>query len=140
MVPDGTLTFSRSRLPRSVADVTGGEIRLDHFTIVLLAVGPHAPALDEEARAALQDAHLARNADLHEAGRVLTAGPLRHDVLRALSIWDLEPEQVRAHVAADPLVEAGRLVATVIPWMVPSGAMAFPAGRLPRSRAEAAYE
>src|SRR5215472_2716312 len=139
MVPDGTVAFSRTRLPRSVADVTSGSVQLDRFTITLLAARPHAPSLDDGARAALQDAHLARSADLHEAGHLLTAGPLRHDVLRELGIWRLQPDQVRADVAADPLVEAGRLAATVLPWMVPAGAISFPAGRLPRSRAEAAY-
>jgi uncharacterized protein len=140
MAPGGTVAFSRTRLPRSVAEVTGGTVQLDHFTVTLLAARPDAPALDEEARAELQDAHLARSADLHDAGHLLTAGPLRHDVLRALGIWSLDAEQVREHVATDPLVLAGRLTAMVIPWMVPSGAISFPPGRLPRSRAEAAYE
>lgn len=140
MVPDGTVAFARTRLPRSVAEVTGGQVGLDRFTITVLAARSDAPPLDEAARTALQDAHLARSADLHDAGHLLTAGPLRHDVLRALGIWRLEPDQVEASVATDPLVEAGRLGATVIPWLVPSGAISFPAGRLPRSRAEAAYE
>ena len=140
MVPGGTVAFSRARLPRSVAEVTSGRVQLDRFTITLFAARDDAPSLDDEARAALQDAHLARNADLHDAGHLLTAGPLRHDVLRLLGIWGLEPEQVQAHVSADPLVEAGRMAATVTPWMVPSGAISFPAGRLPRSRADAAYE
>jgi len=140
MVPDRTVAFSRTRLPRCMAEVTSGEVQLDRFTIALLAARDDAPALDDDARAALQDAHLARNADLHDAGHLLTAGPLRHDVLRLLGIWGPEPEQVRAHIGADPLVVAGRMVATVTPWMVPSGAISFPAGRLPRSRADAAYE
>jgi uncharacterized protein YciI len=140
MVPDGTVAFSPTRLPRSVAEVTSGKVQLDRFTITLLAARADATSLDERARSALQDAHLARNADLHDEGHLLTAGPLRHDRLRALGVWSLEPEQVQAYVAADPLVRAGRLTATAMPWMVPSGAISFPAGRLPRSRAEAAYE
>ncbi len=140
MVPDGTVAFSPTRLPRSIADVTSGKVQLDRLTITLLAARLDAPWLDEGPRSALQDAHLARNADLHDEGHLLTAGPLRHDLLRALGIWSLEPEQVQAHVVADPLVRAGRLAATTMPWMVPSGAISFPAGRLPRSRAEAAYE
>jgi uncharacterized protein YciI len=140
MVPDGTVAFSPTRLPRSVAEVTSGHVQLDRFVITLLTRGPVAPPVDERERAALQDAHLARNAGLHDEGHLLTAGPLRHDELRALGIWSVDAEQVRAHVAADPLVTAGRLAATVIPWMVPSGAISFPSGRLPRSTAEAAYE
>jgi uncharacterized protein YciI len=140
MAPDGTVAFSPTRLPRSVAEVAGGQVELDRFTVTLLAARPDAPALDEGIRAELQDAHLARSAELHDAGELLTAGPLRHDVLRALGIWSIQAEQVQEHVAADPLVRAGRLSVTVMPWMVPSGAISFPAGRLPRSRSEAAYE
>lgn len=140
MAPGGTVAFSRTRLPRSVAEVVSGEVRLDRYTITLLAAAPDAPQLDDEARASLQDAHLARNADLHDAGHLLTAGPLRHDELRALGIWSLGTEEVQGLVAADPLVRAGRLTGLVLPWMVPSGAISFPAGHLPRSRAEAAYE
>jgi uncharacterized protein YciI len=140
MVPDGTVAFSRTRLPRSVAEVSGGKVQLDRFAITLLVQRPDAPAVDDRERAALQDAHLARNAGLYDEGHLLTAGPLRHDQLRALGIWSVDADQVQAHVAADPLVRAGRLAATVMPWVVPSGAVSFPPGRLPRSMAEAAYE
>ncbi len=140
MVPNGTIAFSGTRLPRSVAEVASGEVHLDRFTISLLTLRPDAPAMDDAVRSALQDAHLAHNADLHEAGHVLAAGPLRHDELRGLTIWSLEAEEVRTRAAADPSVRAGRLAVAVMPWMVPSGAVSFSAGRLPRSMAEAAYE
>jgi uncharacterized protein YciI len=140
MVPAGTIAFSPTRLPRSMADVATGEISLDHFSIALLALRPDAPSLDEAARSALQDEHLAHSAGLHEAGHMLVAGPLRHDELRELSIWRLDADQVRERQAADPSVRAGRLAAEVVPWMVPSGAISFSAVRFPRSTAEAAYE
>lgn len=140
MVPDRTVAFTRVPPSRSAGEATGGKLPLDRLTITLLVARPDAPPLDEAARGELQDAHLARNAGLHDAGHLLTAGPLRHGALRALLIWSLEPEQVHGLVAADPLVQAGRVSATVMPWTVPGGAISFPAGRLPRSRAEAAYE
>jgi hypothetical protein len=115
-------------------------VSFDRFTITLLSARPDAPGLDEPARHKLQDAHLARNADLHDAGHLLTAGPLRHDVLRALGVWSLEPEEVERHMAEDPLIRAGRLTSQVALWRVPSGLVSFATGRLPRSRAEAAYE
>lgn len=140
MVPDGTVAFARTRLPRSVAEVSSGDVLVDSLTVTLTVTRSDAPLLDDARRGELQDAHLARNADLHDAGHLLTAGPLRHDLLRSLGIWSLEPGQVEELVAGDPLIEAGRLRATVTSWLVPTGALSFPAGRLPRSRAEAAYE
>jgi uncharacterized protein len=140
MVPGGTIGFSPTRLPRSMAEVASGEIGLDRFTIVLLTLRPDAPAMDESARSALQDAHLAHNSEMHEAGHMLAAGPLHHEELRGLSIWGPEPEQVETLSRADPSVRAGRLAPLVMPWMVPSGAISFSASRFPRSTAEAAYE
>lgn len=140
MVPDGTIAFSPTRLPRSMAEVAGGEVQLDRYTIVLLTLRSDAPAMDEAERSALQDAHLSRNADLHEAGHILAVGPLRHEELRGLSIWSLDVEQVRELAATDPSVRAGRLAVTALPWLVPTGAVSFPKGRLPRSTAEASYE
>lgn len=140
MVPGGTIAFSRTHLPRSMAEVASGEITLDRFVIVLLTLRPDAPPMDDAARSALQDAHLAHNADLHEAGHMLAAGPLHHEELRGLSIWSPDLEQVRTLSAGDPSVRAGRLAPRVMPWMVPSGAISFSPSRFPRSTAEAAYE
>jgi uncharacterized protein YciI len=50
-------------------------VEFDRLTIVLLIVRPDGPELDEEASAALQDAHLSHLADVHEAGYLLAAGP-----------------------------------------------------------------
>ncbi|HXM58909.1 MAG TPA: YciI family protein [Candidatus Dormibacteraeota bacterium] len=140
MVPGGTIDFSPTRLPRSVAEVTSGEVALDRHTIVLLTLRPDAPVMDEAERTALQDAHLAHNAAQREAGRMLAAGPIHDDVLRGLSIWGVPPDEVEAPSQADPSVRAGRLAPLVLPWMVPAGAMSFSPGRFPRSTAEAAYE
>jgi uncharacterized protein len=112
-------------------------VEFDRFTIVLLVLRPDAPVLDDEAAAALQDAHLAHLAELHEAGRLLAAGPLTDDVLRGLCIYDSDTDEARALAAADPAVRAGRLEARVLPWMLPAGAIAFAPSRFPRSAADA---
>jgi len=140
MVPSDIVRFTPTRLPRSTAEVARGEVGLDRFTLTVLTLRPDAPPLDERAWSALQDAHLAYVADLHAAGHVLVAGPLRHDALRELSIWGLDPEQVRTRAAADPSVREGRLMPRVMPWLVPNGAVSFSTGPMPRSMAEAAYE
>ncbi len=79
-------------------------------------------------------------AELHEAGHLLAAGPLLgtpNREFRGLSILNVGPEQARALKEQDPAVRAGRYSVTILPWMVPGGAMAFSVTRFPRSMAEA---
>ncbi|TML53432.1 MAG: hypothetical protein E6G21_02575 [Actinobacteria bacterium] len=79
---------------------------------------------------------MAHLADLHEAGHLLAAGPLSDDKFRGLSILNVEPERARELKEQDPAVQIGRFSVTVIPWMVPAGAMSFARTRFPRSVAE----
>jgi uncharacterized protein YciI len=109
----------------------------DHYTIALLILRPDAPQLDEEAATALQDAHLAHLANLHEAGDLLVAGPLTDETFRGLSILKVEPERARELAEQDPAVQIGRFSVKLIPWMVPAGAMSFSPSRFPRSVGEA---
>ena len=111
-------------------------MEFDRYTIALLILRPDAPDLDEEAAAALQDAHMAHLADLHEAGHLLAAGPLSDEKFRGLSILNVEPERARELKEHDPAVQIGRFSVTAIPWMVPAGAMSFARTRFPRSVAE----
>jgi uncharacterized protein len=112
-------------------------VEFDRYTIVLLTLRPDAPELDDEAAAALQDAHLAHLAELHEEGYLLAAGPLSDETFRGLSILNVDPEQARELKEQDPAVKIGRLAVKVIPWIVPAGAMSFSPARFPRSIAEA---
>jgi uncharacterized protein len=112
-------------------------VEFDSYTIVLLTLRPDAPELDDEAAAALQDAHMAHIADLHEAGYLLAAGPLSDEKFRGLSILNADPERARELKEQDPAVQIGRLAVEVIPWIVPGGAISFSRIRFPRSVAEA---
>ncbi|MHB8587867.1 MAG: YciI family protein [Candidatus Dormibacteraceae bacterium] len=109
------------------------EVKLERFSIVLLILRPDVAALDEEAAARLQDAHMAHLADFHEAGHLLAAGPLFDEKLRGLSILNVEPEQARTLEEQDPAVLAGKYSVQVTPWMVPAGAMTFSPAHFPRS-------
>jgi uncharacterized protein YciI len=111
-------------------------VKFDQFTITLLMLRPDAPHLDDEAAAALQDAHMAFLADLHQTGHLLVAGPLSDDGFRGLSILNVGPDEARRLNEQDPAVRAGRFSIKVIPWMVPAGAMSFSPARFPRSMAE----
>jgi uncharacterized protein YciI len=115
-------------------------MRFDRFTVTLLILRSDAPDLDEEAEAALQDAHMAHLADLHAAGHLLAAGPLLgapDRAFRGLSILNVEPERAIALKEEDPAVRAGRYRIEAFPWVVPAGAMTFAPARFPRSMAEA---
>ena len=112
-------------------------MEFDHYSIALLILRPDAPELDDEAAAALQDAHMAHLADLHEAGHLLAAGPLSDERFRGLTILNVEPERARELKEQDPAVQVGRFSVKVMPWMVPAGAMTFSQTRFPRSVAEA---
>jgi uncharacterized protein len=111
-------------------------VEFDRFTIALLMLRPDAPELDEQAAAALQDAHMSHLADLHEAGQLLAAGPLSDEKYRGLSILNVDSEQALELKERDPAVRAGRFSVKVIPWLVPTGAVAFSRTRFPRSTAE----
>ena len=115
-------------------------MQFDRFSIALLILCPDAPQLDEDAENALQDAHMAHLAELHEAGHLLASGPLLGEAgekFRGLSILKVDPEQARALKEEDPAVRAGRYSVKILPWMVPAGAVAFSPARFPRSMAEA---
>jgi uncharacterized protein len=111
-------------------------MEFDRYTITLLIKHPHAPELDEQAAAALQDAHMSHLADLHEAGVLLAAGPILDEQYRGLSIMNIPPERARELENEDPAVRAGLYSIEAIPWMIPGGVMSFSPGRLPRSMAE----
>jgi len=108
----------------------------DHYTVVLLILRDDAPALSETEAAALQDAHMAHLADLHEAGHLVAAGPLMDEHFRGLSILNVSPEQARELKGAEPAVRAGKYDIEVLPWLVPSGAVHFSPTHFPRSVAE----
>ncbi|MFC5908695.1 YciI family protein [Streptacidiphilus monticola] len=112
----------------------------DRFTVALLQLRPDAPELDEAAAAALQDAHMNHLAELHESGVLLAAGPLldTDSPFRGLSIFRVGPAEAQALAERDPGVLAGRYSVTVLPWMVPGGAVTFSPTRFPHSAAEAA--
>jgi len=112
-------------------------VEFDHLTVSLLILRPDAPELDEDAADALQDAHLAHLADLHEAGHLVAAGPLSDEKFRGLSILRVDVEEARALKESDPAVQAGRFSVHVMPWMVPAGAISFTPTRFPRSIADA---
>ena len=104
-------------------------MEFDEFTISLLVSGP-TPNTD-----ALQDAHLAHLASLHDAGALLAAGPLSDPAgeLRGLSILSVPVDEARRLKEEDEAVRAGVFSVRVLPWQIPAGAMSFSRTFFPRS-------
>ena len=114
-------------------------MEFDTFTVTLLESAPGGRSLDAKEAAALQDAHMAFLAALHESGQLQAAGPLVDppgSSFRGLCLHRLSAEEVRALFAKDPLVKAGKLVVRTFTWMVPTGAISFSPTRFPHSQAE----
>jgi len=114
-------------------------MEFDHFAVVILMLSPNAPDLDDTAANALQDAHMAFLAEMHQAGFLVAAGPLigpDDQEFRGLSIFNVEPERAFELASQDPAVHAGRFVLRAFPWMVPAGAIQFTPTRFPRSLAD----
>src|ERR1700724_735487 len=115
-------------------------MEFDQYTVVLLILRDDAPQLTDADADALQDAHLAHLADLHEAGHLLAAGPLLGSPdrrFRGLSILNVGPERALELKNADPAVRAGRFALEAFPWMVPKGARSFAPALFPPSVSEA---
>lgn len=85
-------------------------MRFDQHTLVLLVRPPDVPELSEEEAAAIQDAHLANQAGLHDMGHVIVAGPLvgqDDERLRGIAVLSVDPEAARESYRTDPAVQAG---------------------------------
>ena len=112
----------------------------DSHTVVLLVRPPDAPKLPAAALDMLQDEHLARQAELHDRGLLVAAGPLvgqDDERLRGIAVLSVGSAEARRIYDSDPLVQAGQLSAQLVTWMVPAGTVEFGDVRFPRSMAEA---
>ena len=71
----------------------------------------------------LQMGHLANMGAMHKAGLLIGAGPMLDDSpFRGVWFFRADSlEQIRAHVARDPAIQAGRLRCDLMPWWGPRG-------------------
>ena len=111
----------------------------DEYTLVLLFRAPNAPQLSDAEADALQDAHLANQADLYEQGQLVASGPFvdqDDERLRGMALMSVGPERARELYDTDPAVKAGRLAVQVMTWKTPAGGVRFERVRHPRSLAD----
>jgi uncharacterized protein len=114
-------------------------MKFDRFTVTLLILRKDAPKLSEQEENALQDAHMAFVAKLHEEGHILAAGPILgapDREIRGLSIHKGSPDEVKALADQDPGVREGRYKHQFFDWIIPEGAVSFSRTRFPWSMAE----
>jgi len=113
-------------------------MEFDSFTVVLLIERDDAPTLTEEEGARLQDAHLAFLADLHDAGTLLAAGPVRDkdSEIRGISLLNVDAAEALRLQSQDRAVRAGLYRMVALPWVTPAGGLHFTHTRVPRSIAD----
>jgi uncharacterized protein YciI len=94
-----------------------------HYAWFLVA-NPAYVSQGEEAEAALTNAHIQYQLHLHAQGHAIVAGgfaPLPGDPVIGLTVLRAAtPEEAQALADADPAVRAGRLLARVRVWWVPT--------------------
>ena len=117
-----------------------GSIRLERYTVMVLRTGDQPPDLTDEERLRLQDAHLSHFADLHDAGHILTTGPLieTDPSYRGLVIFRTDQATAAELMADDPMVKAGEFRIETHSWLTPADVIVPGPGTIPRSVAEVA--
>jgi len=114
-------------------------MRFDELVLVRLVRPDGWAPLPADDAVAVQDAHLAAVADLHDRGLLLAAGPAdgADERVRGFAVMVCGLEEAQELWAQDPAVLAGRFVAECTRWLVPAGTVVAGPGSLPRSAAEA---
>ena len=110
-------------------------MKTDRYTITFLIQRTDAPDLSDEEAAELEEAHLCHLADLAEEGHLLATGAVPDDVVRGLSIFNVDPHRACELVQADPAVRAGLYTVWAVRWIAPAGAKSFSPALLTRSMA-----
>lgn len=111
-------------------------MEFDRWTVLLLRRREDPPSLDRAAEDALQDAHLAFLAKLHEEGHLLAAGPVRGPLdptIAGICIYPAGVEEARSLAQEDPAVKAGVFRLEVFSWYVPGKTLRFDPARFPQS-------
>ena len=104
---------------RKTADVG----RLARTWLVLLRRPASAPSYDEKRLQEIQTGHMANIRKMAASGDLVAAGPFGDDgTLRGIFVFGTaDRERVRALVAEDPAIKAGRLEAEILSWSIPEG-------------------
>ncbi len=100
-------------------------VHLARAYLVLLKRPPNAPAYPDAKLAEIQEGHMANIRAMAASGDLVAAGPFAEDgPIRGIFVFRTPDEaRVRALIAEDPAVKAGRLVGDVYAWSVPESVL-----------------
>jgi uncharacterized protein len=103
------------------------------YYVGILKRGPKWTAESTEETKKLQAGHMANIKKMAATGKLIVAGPFTDGGdLRGLFIFKADSiEDVKAMVAEDPAVQAGRLVVDMKPWMAAKGIKIDPPASAP---------
>ncbi len=99
------------------------------YYVYLLRKGPTWTPDETPEIEALQEAHLANFKRLHQLGKLPINGPLLDSLIeggeiRGIGVLRAETlAEARELVSTDPMVQAGRLLFEIHPWMVRKGVL-----------------
>lgn len=122
-----SMTFAQSSIQHP--DSAPANPKTSNLYFVFLNRAPNAPTYSKEKSEEIQAGHMANIRRLHAEGKLLMAGPFMDDTpLRGIFVFKGNSvDEVKAWIATDPAVVAGRLVGDVHPWTPAKGEIHLPA-------------
>src|SRR5262245_40900546 len=117
------VTFLRAQEAKPAPAPAAPKFEMTTYYFGMLTRGPNAGTGTPEEREKIQAAHLANIKRLHDAGKILVAGPFADNgEWRGIFIYKCASlEEAQALAATDPAVAAGRLKIEIHPWMTAKG-------------------
>jgi uncharacterized protein YciI len=113
--------------PRPAAPAAEKKFSMKMYSLVMLRRGPAWSAEKTPESAKLFEGHMANIKALARAKKLVIAGPFEADekdtsAYAGLFIFDVtDPAELKALLANDPAIAAGRLVPEVLQWYGPAG-------------------
>jgi uncharacterized protein YciI len=102
-------------------------LQMRAYGFVLLRRGPAWTPDDTSEVRRLSEGHMANIQALGRAGKLVLAGPFgtdpaERDGLAGLFVFEMtSADEIRAALAADPAIQAGRFVPEIMEWYGPAG-------------------
>lgn len=101
----------------------------DHYTVVILALGPKAPKDAKGLPPELLQQHVGYLMKQINEGKMVQAGPLAEPLdptWTGLELYKMSPAEARKIAEEDPAVKAGQFKVLTMTWMTPKGPPMFP--------------
>ncbi len=119
LVANSTIAQAKFEEERHPKTFKMDSLTLKQFYFVMLTKGKDRDKITDTAIInKLQEGHMANIKRLHQAGKILVAGPFGDDGnWRGIFIFDCDTkEEVEQLLATDPMIKAGRLSYEMHPW------------------------